>query len=370
MATYTEKLLIGICQKIQLQPSSYDLAEQRYNTIADTIQNDSTFYNTELRMYPQGSFRLKTTVKPLAGNEFDLDFVVELPRMAPMTPRQLYDHIYRILSTDGVHNEMIEKKSRCIRVCYANDFHIDIMPGKSINRAINEIIVPDRELKGWYHHSNPIGFAEWFEKQAKSNIRTILFEQRKTQFGAEPITDQEIATHLEPLRRAVQLIKRYRDIYCNTHNSQPVRSIIICTLMGYISSAYSSEIGIISDFCALVNNKIKAAGDKPFEVKNPVVDEVLSEKWVEDERAYVQFVGMMEELTKDVEKLKNSLTSVEIGFQVKKMFGENITNEVIKETAQPISAARTGGSLTVDSSGTLGTKAEGVTVKKNTFYGI
>lgn len=68
-------------------------------------------------MYPQGSFRLKTTVKPLKGNEYDLDFVAELPQNSNMTPKQLYDHIYRILSTDGVHNKMLEKRadaSECV----------------------------------------------------------------------------------------------------------------------------------------------------------------------------------------------------------------------------------------------------------------
>ena len=134
MIGYTENIILEICSKLQLQPSLYALADERYHTIADTIQGDATFDKLELRMYPQGSFRLKTTVKPLKGNEYDLDFVAELPQNSNMTPKQLYDHIYRILSTDGVHNKMVEKKSRCIRVCYANDFHIDIMPGQAVDR--------------------------------------------------------------------------------------------------------------------------------------------------------------------------------------------------------------------------------------------
>lgn len=174
MASYRDNLLIGICGKLQLQPSKYTLAEERYKTISNIIQADEVFKTIDLRMYPHGSFRLKTTVKPLSDNEYDLDFVVEIPGGVTMTPQDLYNHIYRILSNDGIHKGMLEKKSRCVRVNYANDFHMDIMPGQVINRATNEIIVPDRELKNWNHHSNPIGYAEWFENQAKTVIRYEL----------------------------------------------------------------------------------------------------------------------------------------------------------------------------------------------------
>ena len=155
MDKYTENILYEICDKLQLQASLYKLAEQRYKTVTDIIQSDDKFKDISLKMYAQGSFRLKTTVKPLNNDEYDLDFVVEIPENIQMTPQQLYNELYRILSHDGVHNEMLEKKSRCVRIVYANDFHMDIMPGQSVGRG-TEIIVPDRELKHWYHHSNPI----------------------------------------------------------------------------------------------------------------------------------------------------------------------------------------------------------------------
>ena len=93
---------------------------------------------------------------------------------------------------------MVELKKRCVRVNYANDFHMDIMPGKLISPETKEIIVPDHELKGWNHHSNPIGFADWFEHQAKTRILFEMSEFRKFQHNIEKVTEQ-----LEPLRRAV-----------------------------------------------------------------------------------------------------------------------------------------------------------------------
>lgn len=369
MASYRDNLLLGICEKLQLQPSKYAQAEERYKTISDTIQNDEVFKMIELKMYPHGSFRLKTTVKPLSNNEYDLDFVVEIPKDVNMTPRELYDHIYRILANDGIHDQMTEMKSRCIRVNYANDFHMDIMPGKVIDNSTNEIIVPDRKLKTWYHHSNPIRYAEWFEDQARSAIRYELRKQRFAVASTEPITDQEIASRLEPLRRAVQLIKRYRDIYSEKYKSEPVRSIILCTLMGNISSAYSSEIDIITDFCTYVNKKIAVSKGKPFEIRNPVVDEILTEKWNENTEIYIDFVKMMQALTDHIQRLKSASFNIEIATLIKEMFGEELTNEVIKNQAGGINSARSAGTLGVTASGLLNTDNKVALVKKNTFYG-
>ena len=365
---YINKLLIGICNKLQLQPNLYESADKSYNTIATLLQESDKFNNVDLKIYPQGSFRLKTTVKPLKGNEFDLDFVAELPENADMTAKQLYENIYLVLSTDGIHNNMLEKKSRCIRIKYANDFHIDIMPGKSINRSTNEIIVPDRNLSNWYHHSNPIGYADWFENQAKTQIRRFLFENRMSQ-SAEPIDEQEVTAKLEPLRRAVQLVKRYRDVYCEKNNAEAVRSIVICTLMGHISSSYSNEIEIIDDFCRYVNRKIQDSQGKPFVVKNPVVNEILTEKWEEDINNYKDFKSFINNLTTDMEQLKKQTTNISIVTQMKKMFGDDITNDVVKENTKHINDARKAGTLAVGTNGLLNTNKVGASVLKNTFYG-
>ena len=372
MNKYLDNILLLMCGKLQLQDSLYKLAEERYHAIAKIIEEDPIFRDIELNMYAHGSFRLKTTVKPVSGEEYDLDFVVEISNETAreMTPEQLYNHIFRILSTDGIHDKMVEKKSRCIRINYANDFHMDIMPGKQINVESKEIIVPDRELKHWHHHSNPIRYAEWFEEQAKTHIITEINQMRKVQCSAEPIADHEIVTRLEPLRRAVQLIKRYRDIYCDVHNTEAVRSIVICTLMGEITSTYSDTVQIIQDFCSYVSHRILESGQTPFIVKNPVVDEILTEKWQEDNQNYIDFVSMIEALKQDIMKLKTLTINSEMNKLMKKMFGERITNEAITEYAKSVSAKRDAGRLSVDSSGRINTKNVGMPIRKNTFYGV
>lgn len=362
-------MLMGITKKLQLSPSLYDQASERYKTIAGIIQDDDAFNHIRLHIYPHGSFRLKTTVKPFGGDEYDLDFVAELPMGTTMMPQELYDHIYRILSQDGVHNDMIEKKSRCIRVNYANDFHLDIMPGKLVNPMTKEIIVPDRGLSNWIHKSNPIGFAEWFENQAKTHIVAELNEIRKSVYNAEKVSDQEIAEHLEPLRRAVQLVKRYRDVYCDRYRTEPVRSIVICTLMGSIARFTGATMQIILSFCDYVNGLIEQHNNQPFEIHNPILqDEILTEKWFEGNN-FRDFVSMMKALTEDAQKLSRCGYNSDINQLLKSMFGETLTDTVIKELSVPVGEARKSGNLSIDPSGRIQTNQQGIPVKKNTFYG-
>lgn len=369
MQKYVDSILHGICDKLQLTSSLYDKANDRYHVIATTLEEHDTFKGIELTIYPQGSFRLETTVKPIHGNEYDLDFVAELSQNAKIQPEELYNHIFRILSNDGIHNGMMERKNRCVRVNYANDFHLDIMPAKLINPATHEIIVPDREMRNWYHHSNPIEYAKWFETQARTVIFSILNENRRLSASIEPVTHQEVTESLEPLRKSVQLIKRYRDIYCDKNNKEPVKSIVICTLMGKISSTYSDTLQIIRDFCIYVNTLIYQSKGEPFEVKNPVVNEVLTEKWVKDKNNYHDFTAMMQALTEDVARLHSYTINKDMDALMKKMFGENVTNTALLEYAKRIETARISDNLYVNSSGTLETDGSGTPVRKNTFYG-
>ena len=138
--------------------------------------------------------------------------------------------------------------------------------------------------------------------------------------------------------------------------------------MGHITSFRGDTLQIISSFCTYVNKLIADSHGKPFQVKNPVVNELLTEKWEEGSN-YQDFVDMMKYLTKDVDELARHGINKDINQVVKKMFGETITDAAIKEYATVLNESRNAGSLSVSSTGTLNTKNLGVSVKKNTFYG-
>lgn len=191
---------------------------------------------------------------------------------------------------------------------------------------------------------------------------------QRSSFDVQKVSEQEIASKLEPLRRAVQLVKRYRDIYCDKNGTEPVRSIVICTLMGQSSSYFGDTLEIIWSFCDYVNKLIANNSTMPFDVKNPVVDEILTEKWHEDNN-YQDFVAMMKSLTNDLINLRSKSSNLDTNALIKKMFGESITNRVIKDYTKRLTESRNKGEISINSKGVISTNSLGVPIKKNTFYG-
>jgi hypothetical protein len=72
-----DALLSQIAVELQLPTALEKEARAHYHALTRYLaQSSLAGYSPDL--YAQGSFRIGTTVKPLAGDEFDLDFVVEL----------------------------------------------------------------------------------------------------------------------------------------------------------------------------------------------------------------------------------------------------------------------------------------------------
>ncbi len=70
-------MLFDVCDNLQLSPTQHQKAEDRYHAIANVISAaNSPFSCWDSSLYPQGSMRLRTTVKPI-DTPHDLDLVCE-----------------------------------------------------------------------------------------------------------------------------------------------------------------------------------------------------------------------------------------------------------------------------------------------------
>jgi hypothetical protein len=71
---------------------------------------------------------------------------------------------------------MLEEKQRCWRLCYANEFHLDITPSiRNPGCGNGGELVPDRALAAW-KPTNPKGYAARFEQHAALRPRLTLRE--------------------------------------------------------------------------------------------------------------------------------------------------------------------------------------------------
>lgn len=99
MTAQMDDLLDRIGRKLQLSETAYQLAQDRYRTIATLLQKDPRSGRYEPDIYPQGSLRIGTTVKLRGRKEFDLDFVCEFKVSAEIfsNPIILLDIVEEVL---------------------------------------------------------------------------------------------------------------------------------------------------------------------------------------------------------------------------------------------------------------------------------
>jgi hypothetical protein len=367
-----DDLLHRICGKLQITKTQYAEAETHYTAVTEWLAEDEDlFYGADIQIYPQGSLRLGTTVKPLSDQEFDLDLVCEVhqPWHPHMNPIETLNSIERRLRDHKTYAPMVQRMNRCIRLNYADEFHMDILPAyPAIAREDGALKVPDRELKGW-KDSNPKGFADWFENECAQV--TIVFDKAAE---VEPLPIPEAAEQKPPLKRAVQLMKRYRDVYFADNPKLAPISIVLSTLAARNYGGQASVTSAISYITEGILKEIESSKDSRVYVYNPSNPrEDLSERWgahPERYQAFVQFIGDFRDHWVSVVQTRGLPN---LSAELNSMFGEEVTSEAVKNQVAFVEKVRRYGRLGVlNETGRLSFSvgaAATTTVKPNTFYG-
>src|SRR4051794_28668622 len=72
-------LLDRICVELEITDAMFKLAEERYQSIAQYLDEDeSPLRQFRPIIYPQGSINIGTTVKPIGDAEYDVDVICQL----------------------------------------------------------------------------------------------------------------------------------------------------------------------------------------------------------------------------------------------------------------------------------------------------
>jgi len=157
---------------LDLTSELYEDAVIKYEDVAEWLNApESPLHAYDALLYPQGSFRLGTVVRPLfRADEYDLDFVCRLSRnKATITQEQLKNLVGDRLKK---HPDLkVSASRRCWTIDYPKQFHMDVLPAIiNTDRLPNGILLTDRELRYW-QFSNPIDYAMW------------LFHRKMSRFG-------------------------------------------------------------------------------------------------------------------------------------------------------------------------------------------
>ena len=281
--------LIGMV--LQLTKTQFDDAEGKYHAVSKWLNAE----NSPLRqyfpeIYPQGSMRLDTTLRPISFTEFDLDLVCHM-RLRGLTPLQVYTLLLDRMRSNGRYRDIIIAKPRCIRLDYAGQFHLDIIPSiQDPNGSPFDTCtwVPDHEKRIWLA-SNPKGYAVWFERQA---AKRILLEEKAARYSAnanvEPLRAPMPAYSKPPLKLAVQLFKRWRDVAFKDREQLAPSSIVLTTLSGIL---YQGEHHPTDALATILDGIHLWSQREDIRLENPSNrGETITDRWEENPEMYQAFL--------------------------------------------------------------------------------
>ncbi len=339
-------------------------------------------------IYPQGSFLLGTAIKPLRGEEFDVDLVCQLDSPVPgLSAEELYRAIGERLGRNGVYRNMLVPKTRCWRLDYASEFHMDILPAiaDASGRSLTAIRVPDREGGFSWSLSDPLGYAAWFREQeaeVSRMRRQTIFEEseasgRMVYASVDDVPEHKVRT---PLQRVVQMLKRHRDIMFSAPpystadprgDDTPI-SIIITTLAGEAYGNSATE-GIWESLQLVVPRMIDILRTNGYVLKNPVnPNEEFTDKWGAVPRKKQYFLAWLEQLHVDINQVHARERGLhKLGASFVPWFGGGVLRNAMRRSGARVTDKRLSGDLKVSSrSGALSTDAgaAGPRVKNHTFW--
>jgi len=332
------RFLEKVAEDLDIPPGKYQDAVDRYQSVGRWLEEgEYPDCATEPSIYPQGSFRLGTVVRPIRGGveaSYDIDLVCELPIEKQQTdPRSVKTMVGDRLRDHGTYKRLLDEEGkRCWTLEYAEEdgvgFHLDVLPSVPDSRGLLDASIAITNKQGTVYDwsaSNPRGYGLWFDSKNQVAFALARFEQKRSIQARAPdiyarvddVPDQLIRT---PLQRSIQLMKRHRDVKFDDvrYNGYAPISIIITTLAAHLyqneSDIYSALTGIVSKLSAhavLVENRtvdrslapfspITRTSDGKWYLGNPVnPDENFADRWHEDNharaRAFFSWVTALQE---------------------------------------------------------------------------
>lgn len=320
MATrQNEEFLEEVVSQLELPQSAYEKAIKRYESLGEWMGREgSTCAEYDPHVFPQGSFRLGTAIKPiLKDDEYDLDLACNLTKgvfASTHTQHDLKDLVGKELESyrtaRGI-DKKLEEKHRCWRLEYADElsFHMDIVPcipedeakqnklvvsmeSAGVDRFLAESVaaravgITDDRLPSYkilpsdWLISNPEGYAKWFESKMQVRLE-IVAATEAVQVDEVPLYERK-----NPLQKVIQLLKRHRDVmFMNQPDSKPI-SVIITTLA---ANAYQGSHTLEDTLREVLDGLNKFVAANTDVVNNPVnPEENFADRWSMPENANLQ----------------------------------------------------------------------------------
>lgn len=369
--TELEDILDVLGENLSITEAQHDAAVRSYKAVGNWLTNDDSKlskYNPVIS--PQGSFIIGTTIQTIdPDGDMDLDIVCELNGKRPdWTQKDVKEIVGNQLIKHKKYESILDEEGRrCWTLKYRENglpnerYHMDILPainthGYSIilekaysnlkDQNIEELVlsITDNERPEYDYsiepsewlQSNPFGYAKWFMNIADNIMgrRTKMFSLNES-VNATPKYQKDRL----PLQRAVQLLKRHRDIMFKDYSDEDKKEKpISCVITTLAAKSYRGEDNIMDALLGIINNienHIEERYDGKLKryvkwVSNPVNEEEnFADRWaLHESKREIFFYNWIKQLKIDFGIFQSPFNRINLSESLKKSFG----NEPVTKT--------------------------------------
>ena len=345
-------MLADIAVRVQLTPTDYKLAEDRYKTINDWIEREeSPLHGRVKAFYPQGGFMIGATVtRHSSDGDFDIDIMAQINWAANVDPEFALATVHAaIRGTPGSrYHGMCERKTRCSTVQYAG-MHLDVTPAVRLSHREERtsFIFHSKGADRRTLHANPYGFARWFLAMTPAEeVFGKYFEDRSLAFDralhealakadAEPVPAQAPVYRKARAVIALQLIKRWRNLaYDRRHaDLRPPPSVLLAF---YVAMNANRTRNLADELIHQVECMIAALEDAErlnttVHVVNPAcAEDVLTDRWPNrnDQRV---FIKELRDFVAKLYILREGRPLAEMQRILEELFGERPARDAVRK---------------------------------------
>ncbi|MGV9211935.1 nucleotidyltransferase domain-containing protein [Micromonospora sp. RB23] len=347
----------------------------RYTELGEALDEHWSATRGDNAISPQGSFALGTVVRNVhRSDDIDIDCVA-LKDVAKVSVSQaelkadvgIAARKYARSARSG--GPEISQCSRCWTLSWPG-MHLDILPAiPNSDAGSGNIWITDREVSRWLP-SNPGGYADWF----RGRMHTQLLHERAVEakrLEVEDVPEWQVRTVLQ---RAVQALKRHRDIYFSDRLDDRPSSIVITTLAAHAYTGFGDLYEVLRNMPGEMARHLSRIQGR-WTLPNPVqAGENFTDSWVSDPDRAEHFFEWVDAAEREFRGFGMSKGLEHTMPLLEKAFGSRFATAASASLGQSLFAARQRGHLYVGNRGTLsaatgGAAAGTYSVKDHGFGG-
>jgi len=300
---------------VNLNQSRIDTLTAKVDVIDRFLRNDDIFGELYIETGLQGSYAHRTIIKPSQQNpKFDADLMVYVNVKNGWEPKDYIEELYKRYRENPTYKNIVGRRTRCVTLDYAGEFHLDVVPCISRDRFLNgETYHVCNRNENIEEKTDPKGYTGWFRDKNRGVGNNYLI-------------------------KTVRLIKYLRDIKQTFSCKSILLTTLVANQVGGFGDLFEDYDDLPTTLKVVVNNLNAYLQDNvamPI-IQNPVNDEEnFNRHWDQDK--YTNFRAQIKRYSDWINDAFEERDQVESLKKWRKIFGDVFGQTAAKSAAKATS---------------------------------